>query len=242
MNDFFLKENPNFKQANDIINEPISSVFALETILNYELHDWNFVDFLFAVRLVASLKSNASRYILIKVSEIKEYYTKNNKMLQPYIYELMLLGGIINKGKETWIGKTGNKLEIGYYFDKAFIDKIVIKAINKIAKDGNFSEYYTHIKNLLSYPDFYKPELEKMPYKLFLETTYWQILKQITAYTWDYECAVCTSKKNLQVHHRTYAHRGHEHLHMKDLILLCAECHGRAHLQVRAGVSEGEQR
>lgn len=41
------------------------------------------------------------------------------------------------------------------------------------------------------------------------------------------ECALCTSTKNLEVHHRTYARLGHEP--QSDLIVLCGRCHRRHH-------------
>lgn len=34
---------------------------------------------------------------------------------------------------------------------------------------------------------------------------------------------------DLEVHHVTYAHFGHEENHREDLRVLCEECHRRAH-------------
>ncbi len=41
------------------------------------------------------------------------------------------------------------------------------------------------------------------------------------------ECALCTSRSALEVHHRTYARLGHEH--PSDLVVLCGPCHRRHH-------------
>lgn len=38
-----------------------------------------------------------------------------------------------------------------------------------------------------------------------------------------YECRTCTSKSDLEVHHRTYERFGNEEL--GDLVTLCHECH-----------------
>lgn len=40
-------------------------------------------------------------------------------------------------------------------------------------------------------------------------------------------CSVCGSRNGIQVHHRTYKRLGHEL--MRDLRLLCADCHGIRH-------------
>ncbi|HSS10017.1 MAG TPA: HNH endonuclease signature motif containing protein [Acidimicrobiales bacterium] len=40
-------------------------------------------------------------------------------------------------------------------------------------------------------------------------------------------CALCPSRRNLEVHHVYYDHLGHEP--DEDLVVLCARCHSRHH-------------
>lgn len=209
-------------------NNITDSELALQVILNYELQDSELVEFICAIEKLADIEAKYARYILVTVSDLEKMF-KNKKKIQPYIYELMLLGGIINKGKDTCLIQNEASLEPGYLFDKNVIDKLLINAVNKIKGDGKISKYISYFRSVVAHQCVYRSELGEMPYRAFLNTTYYQIIKEIVAHDWGYECALCTSKKNIQVHHRTYVHRGSEHLYIKDLILLCAECHCRQH-------------
>ena len=46
-------------------------------------------------------------------------------------------------------------------------------------------------------------------------------------------CRICSSKDGLQVHHRNYKNKGKKD-ELKDLITLCAKCHGTYHGKVEA--------
>lgn len=62
----------------------------------------------------------------------------------------------------------------------------------------------------------------------YYETVYWRMLS-----SWIKSkrtiCADCGAGERLQVHHLTYDHVGEEYLHLKDLIVLCEECHKERH-------------
>ena len=70
--------------------------------------------------------------------------------------------------------------------------------------------------------------LRRMPYEIFLQTDYWKIIKQRVLWE-SCKCSQCGSWKNLQIHHKTYEHRGYEHLHLEDLQVLCKDCHELVH-------------
>jgi 5-methylcytosine-specific restriction endonuclease McrA len=72
-------------------------------------------------------------------------------------------------------------------------------------------------------------DLKAMPYKKFLNTIYWDIVRNYTLYKAGYACGLCHRQGKLQVHHRTYEHRGSEIAHPGDLIVLCANCHAKFH-------------
>ena len=76
--------------------------------------------------------------------------------------------------------------------------------------------------------------LKAMPYDTFLTTIYWCAIRNYVLWLHDYMCSECESTKNLNVHHRTYDHRGEDHNHLDDLVALCKDCHAKEH-----GISEG---
>lgn len=74
--------------------------------------------------------------------------------------------------------------------------------------------------------------LKGYEYKDFLNTYYWDAVRQYKLYLANYKCQLCNSKGKLNVHHTTYEHHGTEHLHLEDLIVLCEECHAKFHDKV----------
>jgi len=66
--------------------------------------------------------------------------------------------------------------------------------------------------------------LKTMPYQEYLQTPEWQETRKSQLKKAGYACQVCNKSKTiLDVHHRTYEHRGEED--SKDLIVLCGDCH-----------------
>lgn len=69
-----------------------------------------------------------------------------------------------------------------------------------------------------------------MPYDEYLKTEHWQTLREKALKRAGHRCQLCnTSLGSLHVHHRTYERRGRESL--RDLIVLCADCHAMFHEQ-----------
>jgi hypothetical protein len=74
--------------------------------------------------------------------------------------------------------------------------------------------------------EFKKATLARMPYSEYLKTDHWKnIREQMLA--GHPACALCDKPSDLQVHHKTYARRGHETPY--DLIVLCRNCHAKHH-------------
>ena len=78
-------------------------------------------------------------------------------------------------------------------------------------------------KDLKNYVD------NQMTYKEYLSTPYWKLVSMLAKKKAGYKCQLCGSDYNLNVHHRTYEHKGTEILNMNDLIVLCQECHSKFH-------------
>jgi hypothetical protein len=65
-------------------------------------------------------------------------------------------------------------------------------------------------------------------YETYLKSSRWALVKR---WMLDYsggKCERCGSRKNLQIHHRTYERLGHELL-PDDLQVLCGTCHKALH-------------
>jgi 5-methylcytosine-specific restriction endonuclease McrA len=69
-------------------------------------------------------------------------------------------------------------------------------------------------------------------YLEFLETPYWLELAARLKAQRDWTCERCKRRRppELNVHHKTYKHLGHEDPdHLDDLEVLCRECHRKEH-------------
>ncbi|KKN67702.1 hypothetical protein LCGC14_0458460 [marine sediment metagenome] len=44
-----------------------------------------------------------------------------------------------------------------------------------------------------------------------------------------YKCESCDGEGELHPHHKTYEHRGEEHLYLDDIIVLCKKDHEKFH-------------
>lgn len=69
--------------------------------------------------------------------------------------------------------------------------------------------------------------LKNIPYPLYLQTPYWRHRRLQVLERAGNRCQICNSPDLLNVHHRTYERRGHEH--DGDLIVLCRKCHQLFH-------------
>lgn len=67
----------------------------------------------------------------------------------------------------------------------------------------------------------------KALYDKYLKTEHWRELRETVGDSCAWTCQKCNDNKMTQVHHKTYARLGHEHL--DDLIGLCGKCHTKEH-------------
>lgn len=73
--------------------------------------------------------------------------------------------------------------------------------------------------------------IKSMDYRDFLQTPYWDFVASMKKYRADYKCELCGATKCLHVHHKSYENHGREHTSkgLKDLIVLCKDCHSKFH-------------
>jgi 5-methylcytosine-specific restriction endonuclease McrA len=74
-----------------------------------------------------------------------------------------------------------------------------------------------------------KKQARQEEYKKHLQSPYWQEVKRMVRMRDRFTCRDCGKRKLVEVHHLTYAHRGHEKEHLDDLICLCPKCHRARH-------------
>ena len=82
---------------------------------------------------------------------------------------------------------------------------------------NEFIEIYSRIK-------------PKEEYKEYLNSPHWKEIRLKALDRAGNRCQLCSSIDNLNVHHNTYKNRGNEDL--KDLVVLCRECHSKFHDKV----------
>ena len=66
-------------------------------------------------------------------------------------------------------------------------------------------------------------------YDDYLETDYWQKVRQKALIKSDFKCQQCGSTQKLQVHHKAYCKRYTELDNMHLLQVLCRQCHHDEH-------------
>ena len=72
-----------------------------------------------------------------------------------------------------------------------------------------------------------------MNYKVYLQGEHWKLMRRLRLEVDSEQCAVCGSRNQLNVHHKTYDRIGAEKL--SDLITLCQECHAKYHNKLMKG-------
>lgn len=70
---------------------------------------------------------------------------------------------------------------------------------------------------------------KQMPYEKYLQTPYWAAVRSAAIERSGGVCHACGAGHHLEVHHKTYEHRGDEMRHLNDLAVYCHACHGRLH-------------
>lgn len=89
-------------------------------------------------------------------------------------------------------------------------------------------DYYYYTVNNYSKSEI--RSLRSMPYRKYLETYHWQLLRKAVFKYYGKRCFDCNMSyllKHLEAHHLTYKNRGHEKI--EDLIPLCRSCHKSRH-------------
>ena len=90
-------------------------------------------------------------------------------------------------------------------------------------------EVVKHMNMLKRKSKYGLPTESKESYKEFLKTKYWNKVRLRVLKRDKNKCTRCGSKKNLQIHHKTYKNHFRELSHMQDLITLCKDCHSKKH-------------
>ena len=67
-------------------------------------------------------------------------------------------------------------------------------------------------------------------YSAYLDTPRWKALRYLRRRLDGGRCRVCNGAVRLEVHHRSYRHRGRSFFgELRDCITLCSVCHRAAH-------------
>jgi hypothetical protein len=96
-------------------------------------------------------------------------------------------------------------------------------------KDYTFWDRWNDVSSFRRDRDVVAVYIQEMKYKDFLKTPYWRAISEKKRHEAKYRCQMCNSEGILNVHHRTYDIHGYEMENMKDLIVLCDDCHKKHH-------------
>lgn len=89
----------------------------------------------------------------------------------------------------------------------------------------NFSKTSTISKAVLKE---HRPHMLRMlSYPTYLATNHWRETRQKALKHGSFECKECAATDNLHIHHLNYRNLGQER--MRDLEVLCGDCHQRLH-------------
>ncbi len=104
--------------------------------------------------------------------------------------------------------------------------------VENVCRDcGREQGFYDHINNWKGFQRerFIATLYKSLPYEIYLKTDHWQSERRHCLYRFKEKCAVCSSGKDLEVHHRTYDNLGAEE--SNDIVCLCSKCHGLFHAE-----------
>jgi len=65
------------------------------------------------------------------------------------------------------------------------------------------------------------------PYEEYRDTDHWRFIAEAAKWASGYKCGLCGHETQLETHHKTYEHLGHET--PDDVIVLCRDCHAKHH-------------
>lgn len=160
-------------------------------------------------------------------------FTKSVKNVRPFVcdscWEKYDVDGIISRQTQKEQARVKERDEYARQREIQSHNEVV-EFINTKGKSGKAtaSQAYWMFRNSLTEADF--ETLAAMPYKSFLDSNYWFVLRRFVLYQAQYKCSLCSKSSALQVHHKHYKNRGREILTWKtDLIALCSNCHAKQH-------------
>lgn len=151
--------------------------------------------------------------------------TKHNTSFSDYICDTCRKKDDEEAKKEYKLYLKENMELANKNLERIFSCNYTFKNINK-----NLYTLKSNIIAILTYCD--KNKLTKVidiPYKEYLSTPYWKVVRKLKLRRANYKCELCNSSENLNVHHKTYKHKGTEICHLEDLIVLCQKCHAKFH-------------
>lgn len=92
-------------------------------------------------------------------------------------------------------------------------------------------DYYSRLGNFMYYADEAEiaEKIKELDYRDFLQTPYWKAIAYEKKKKANFRCELCNKKGLLNVHHKTYERHGYEFYNLKDLIVLCDDCHKKFH-------------
>jgi hypothetical protein len=70
-------------------------------------------------------------------------------------------------------------------------------------------------------------------YAKYLQSKHWREFRLKILEFWEFRCAICKNRNNLEVHHNTYERIGRER--MQDCIAVCRDCHKTIHHKMPEG-------
>lgn len=134
---------------------------------------------------------------------------------------------------ELWIpDPSGRKPETGELPVGADLPKGTKRAIRTLL-DPEGKEYpFEAVKRCYKSADaaLFAKTACRLPYEDYLRTPWWNAIRKERMEMDGHTCTRCgKSHVRLEVHHKTYGHKGAEALHMGDLTTLCSDCHRIVH-------------
>jgi hypothetical protein len=100
---------------------------------------------------------------------------------------------------------------------------------SKWNKKVPFSEKYKIIFNQYFIRDAIYSHVKTMDYYDYLKTPQWKVISEKKKRQAGYKCELCNATGFIAVHHKTYEHKGIEMDNLKDLVVLCDDCHKKFH-------------
>ena len=132
---------------------------------------------------------------------------------------------IIISSESAEVGRSESG-DIYFYCDEFEVADIVTLDHHRILLQQFIGCFLVTENKIANGEDSYR-KLRTMPYSKYLETPHWKRMRDTMLMKSGHACQLCSSRRRLQVHHRTYERRGCERL--ADLIVLCDNCHAKFH-------------